>query len=281
MGKLRSLFGCCCFSSSKDAGPDVPIYFPNYRETDVEVAMPGGSRNVPIHISYKVKGTRKKNPMDPPPPQFSQPPPYLDAARRGPGQSLERPIAIYSHTDELSMGMIEVYPTVLANYEVYEEDWARFVEDIVCVAKRIPVRRQLMAGVNLNAESYNYNLYKFLMKKYGRMQYPLIKDLVAAWNRQFFNLRGLHVLFETPEEQWDVRTVQDPGYVRPKKRTEWSGVGKNQCKVITEDKVRLVITPVEMGPPRYTSGAAGASAGASASGSEKAEYTHEDEKAVA
>lgn len=225
--------------TSKDKNQDEPTYFVDYRESDVEVAMPGGTRNVALPLDYKIKGVRHKNPLEPPPPQFTKP-----ALSRSTGELVTNPIAIYSKSDELKNGLLEVYPTILEHHQVPPEDWARFAEDVVIIAQQIPKRRKFLAGLNLASHSPNYHVYKLLMKRYGRMQYPLVKSLVQQWNQHYFNPRGLSVLFETPEDQWDVNTVQNPEYKRPRRRTRWNSFKRRQVRVISEDKTRLLITPM-------------------------------------
>lgn len=181
------------------------------------------------------KDIQSLQPLQPPPP----PPQQQQHAKF-------KPFAIYSKTDELSDGFLPFYPTIFSTdptISISIPSWTRFIEDMISVARRIPKRRQIMAGLNLSADNFNYQLYKYWMKEYGRMQYPLVKELVETWNQRYFRPRGILVVFQEPEEIWNVRAVQevDQGYVRPKERSSWDALKINQMKVITQDKVRILV----------------------------------------
>lgn len=252
---------------------------PKYVDSELEIALPGGTRYLQLNLDFKIKGKRFKDPLDPEPPQFSNlppaPPEYHQDAKQeksnldgtqdfssnnpfrqiapplqeqlgkssAPSNAITRPIAVYSKTDELLDGMLEVYPAVLESYNVSAEDWTRFLEDVTIIGKRIPNHRQGIAGLNLNGQSFNYQNYKYLMKKYGRMQYPFVKDLIAVWNKRFFEPRGLLMVFQVPEEIWNVRAEQEEDYKKPKKRSEWDALKIDQTKVIPQDKTRILIFP--------------------------------------
>lgn len=263
---------------TKEEGPNPYIdeNTPEYIEAEIEVALPGGHRNIEVPMDFKIKGPRYKNPLDPAPIQFSKPVqkvsneinkneinedihlnhvlasnnPFKSVLSEEPNhQSISPslnvaaaaiPIAVYSKCDELRKGMLNVYPTILSEYNVSIQDWTRFLEDIVIIGQRIPKRRQFMAGLNLSGDAPNYQLYKYWMKTYGRMQYPLVKDLVKQWNELFFNLRGVVVAFQTPEEIWEMRGNQEEEYEKPK-RSHWDALKKNQTKSISIDKTRVLI----------------------------------------
>lgn len=230
---------------------------------DLVIAMPG-AKFVPVSMNYKVKGKRHKNPLDPEPIQFTQELSfsrnYTFTNEQEAGLSLElgsnnpfkkavtaqlkhsfSPFAIYSNTDELRKGMLPVFPVILESYGVSETDWIRFVEDVVIIGQKIPWTRQLAAG--LNSQEGSEQFYKYWMKKYGRMQYPLVKDLVSEWNERYFRLRGLLVIFQEPEDIWELRSQQEEGYRKPE-RSQWDAVKIDQTKVITADKTRIIVMPI-------------------------------------
>lgn len=234
-----------------------PQYTPEYIDADLHVAMPGGPNYVQVPMNFKVKGKRHKNPLDPLPSQLAgasngdsedaadNQEPVQDSNNPFKSGDQERPplapIALYSNSDELTEGVIPVYPVILESYGVSSEDWVQFIEDLVITAQNIPKMRQATASFYLSGSSYNYNLYKFYTKKYGRMQGPKIKEFVKEWNRLYFKPKGLFILFQEPEEIWEIKGKQEPDYEQPVRKSDWDSMKVDQTKVKTEDKTRILI----------------------------------------
>lgn len=242
-----------------------PPEVPQFVNADLVIAMPG-AKFVPVSMNYNIKGKRRKNPLDPEPIQFTQKLSYSrhytfsndqetgrssELTRNNPFRKVVTaqqdksfsPFAIYSNTDELSKGMLAVFPIILESYGVSETDWIRFLEDVVIIGQKIPWTRQLAAG--LNSQEGSEQFYKYWIKKYGRMQYPLVKELVSEWNERYFRKRGLLVIFQEPEDIWELRSQQEEGYEKPQ-RSHWDAMKIDQSKVITGDKTRIVVMQIEV-----------------------------------
>lgn len=224
-----------------------PQYTPEYIDADLHVAIPGGLNYVNVPMNFKVKGKRHKNPLDPLPSQLVEASAKFQSSGGGendaenPERPSLAPIALYSNSDELTEGMIPAYPIVLESYGVSSGDWIQFIEDLVITAQDIPKMRQATASFYLSGSSYNYNLYKFYTKKYGRMQGPKIKEFVKEWNRLYFKPKGLFILFQEPEEIWEIKAKQEPNYEKPVRKSDWDSMKEDQSKVKTEDKTRILI----------------------------------------
>lgn len=72
-----------------------------------------------------------------------------------------------------------MYPVAMGSRDVYQDDWIRFIEDLVVTA-RYP-------GAVPPATD------KAGLKYYRRERYPKVALFLKEWNGKFFNPRRIHV----------------------------------------------------------------------------------------
>lgn len=161
-----------------------------YTSESCYTRLPRDDRFIPIPLDFAIPGEayHPVDPMHPPPIQFVRAPKQTPSL----ASHYFRPISIYALENDLCKGILPLYPVELEPHDIWQEDWARFMEDIVTAA-RFPLMSDLF-----KSDTVDTKLAKKTCSSYRRHcrhgeRYPKAQILLELWNRQFFNLRGVHV----------------------------------------------------------------------------------------
>lgn len=208
---------------------------PMYHELHLTTRLPSDSKFIPIPMNFSIPGESylPADPLNPPPPQFDRPPaPSYDssllddfnsstsggrnssggaAVRRSPSPPSYAPlppIQVFALCRDLCNGVIPVYPVAMASHDVSQDDWIRFIEDLVVYARYPESCNSLGSNNNSNAANIDKkssstslsslssvssfrSKYKHKYKREDR--YPKVAGYLETWNKCFFEPRGVHV----------------------------------------------------------------------------------------
>lgn len=150
-------------------------FLPSYCDFHLSTKLPDDCKFIPLIMNFSIPGEtyHPADPLNPPPPQFERTPHYLDT-------SYFRPLSIYAVCRDICHGLFPLYPVDLASKDVLQDDWIRFLEDLV-VSARYPGN----PGSDVQ-----------LKRHYKRERYPKVSLLLEKWNNNFFRVRGIHVLLK-------------------------------------------------------------------------------------
>lgn len=148
---------------------------PDYTDK-LTLSIPNNPQLIPIPMDFCIPGEayHPADPLSPPPHQFDR---QVPAERNS---DYFRPLTMYALDQDLCRGVYPVYPIMLQDKDVWQDDWTRFIEDLV-VSARYP-------GLP-GRDSRSKQLYK-------TERYPKVLTLLDHWNLNFFNKRGIHILLK-------------------------------------------------------------------------------------
>lgn len=172
----------------------------------------------------------KRDPLNPPPAQFSRPPnpnlPY------GPFQ----PFSLATNGVACADGFPDVYwGAELEPHDVTPEDWTRFLED-VAIMGRISIGQHAAAGlIPLGLGPLGMYVQYRVTQKMKVKKAPACAQLVDLWNETFFSQRRIRVVLITPE-------MMKQAAKEGKKRGEEDKAGKLDRR--DQNKCRLYVHPI-------------------------------------
>lgn len=179
--------------SNEDTLPDLNPWnttslLPDYYNSDCSIItkLPKDNRFIPVPVNFTIPGEayHPADPLDPPPVQFSRALIPTSCSRN----NYFRPISIFSLSTDLCQGILPLYPVALFPQDIWQEDWVRFIEDLV-ISARYP-------GVPSRHWPASHRRYY----KRGE-RYPKAMILIDEWNCHFFNPRGIHVQLKDSKRQ--------------------------------------------------------------------------------
>lgn len=195
-----------------EQGADVePQHVPEYNESELKVIFATGESIVPIKLDKIEDSERKKNPLDPAPPQFSREPLDLDLSIQF------DTMVLYALHEQLRNGLPRCFPKVLSGRDVSSLDWKRFVEDICHIQSKFSRGNNTLILLSLLAIPRDLGAsWRYSRRKAGKMAVRNSQRAIQVWNDQFFNPRRVHVVLQTPEDMRELGTDSRPSNIKDK-----------------------------------------------------------------
>lgn len=154
---------------------------PPYNEDDLRVLVSSGGASAPtIEISKVIDDIdRRKDPLNPPPPQFTMP-----ARVTGMGSpEWFPPTVLYSKSgSKTSLDLPPVFVLAMRSHGVEPKDWRRFLEDLMHVHSGNGEDKRVKRLLSLPRRS--------------SVSSVTAEKLCAAWNKQFFIPRRIYIQLE-------------------------------------------------------------------------------------
>ncbi|KAA8917437.1 hypothetical protein TRICI_000386 [Trichomonascus ciferrii] len=216
-----------------------PQCVPEYNESDLVVVFATGESVVPIKLEKIEGGERKKNPLNPAPPQFCREAKDLDL------NTQFNAMVLYALHEQLRNGLPPCFPKVLSARDITSMDWKRFVEDICHIQSKFSKGNNTLIWLSLLAAPRDLGaMWRYSRRMAGKTAVRSSQQAVQAWNDQFFNPRKVHVVLQTPEDLRELDHASRPGNIKDKPPSFFSKVkfGENKderCRLLIFDLTRI------------------------------------------